>query len=76
MKELSLACTLGPAELRERAAAMARGRGRDRGRGGRCCAFLTMDLRDDRADLVLTVGAPAGAEPVLDGLVAAVGRTA
>jgi hypothetical protein len=42
----------------------------------RCCAFLDMDLRHDAGRLVLTVGAPAGAEPVLDGLVAAFRGTA
>jgi hypothetical protein len=37
----------------------------------RCCAFLAMNLSDEPGRIVLTVGAPAGAEPVLDGLVAA-----
>ena len=36
-----------------------------------CCAFLTMELSDTGDELVLTVDAPAGAEPVVDGLVAA-----
>lgn len=36
-----------------------------------CCAFLTMDLRDAGDELVLTVAAPARAEAVVDGLVAA-----
>jgi hypothetical protein len=37
----------------------------------RCCAFLAMNLSDESGRIVLTVAAPAGAEPVLDGLVAA-----
>ena len=36
-----------------------------------CCAFLAMDLRDVGDELVLTVDAPVGAEPVVDGLVSA-----
>ena len=36
-----------------------------------CCAFLSFDMRHAGADLALTVSGPAGAEPVLDGLLAA-----
>jgi hypothetical protein len=39
-----------------------------------CCAFLRMALRDDPAALTLTIEGPAGAEPVVDELVAALGR--
>jgi len=37
----------------------------------RCCAFLHMDLRDDRDALTLTIDGPAGSEPVVDELVSA-----
>jgi len=37
----------------------------------RCCAFLRMDLRDDRDALTLTIDGPAGSEPVVDELVSA-----
>jgi hypothetical protein len=37
----------------------------------RCCAFLEMHLHDDRDALVLTIDPPAGAEPVVEELVAA-----
>jgi hypothetical protein len=36
-----------------------------------CCAFLTFDVRTDSDALMLTITAPAGAEPALDDLVAA-----
>ena len=36
-----------------------------------CCAFLSFELDHDGRDLRLGVKAPAGAEPVLDGLLAA-----
>jgi hypothetical protein len=36
-----------------------------------CCAFLSFDLRQTDPELLLTVAGPAGAEPVLDGLLAA-----
>jgi hypothetical protein len=36
-----------------------------------CCAFMTFDLRVPDGELVLELAAPAGAEPVLDDLVAA-----
>jgi hypothetical protein len=36
-----------------------------------CCAFLTFDLRDVSEGIELTVTGPAGAEPILDDLVAA-----
>jgi hypothetical protein len=97
MKELPLACTLGPAEMRDRTAEMARIGGeallaaashgpraelrfRPSARAdveaivaaeAECCAFLAMDLREDDRELVLTINAPPGAEPVLDGLVSA-----
>jgi len=34
-----------------------------------CCAFLDMDLSDERELVVLTIDAPDGAEPVLEELV-------
>jgi hypothetical protein len=34
-----------------------------------CCAFLTTTVREERGELVLAIAAPAGAEPVLEGLV-------
>jgi hypothetical protein len=37
----------------------------------RCCAFLDMTVAEDRDALALTITAPAGAELVLDELVAA-----
>jgi hypothetical protein len=37
----------------------------------RCCAFLDTRLHDDGETLVLTIGAPSEARPVLDELVAA-----
>jgi hypothetical protein len=36
-----------------------------------CCAFLAMTLRDEPGLVVLTVEAPAGAEPVVAEIVAA-----
>jgi hypothetical protein len=36
-----------------------------------CCAFLSMDLRDTGDEIDLTVTVPAGAEPVLEDIVAA-----
>jgi hypothetical protein len=36
-----------------------------------CCAFLSMELRDEPEALVLTIGAPKGSEPVLHELVGA-----
>jgi hypothetical protein len=36
-----------------------------------CCAFLSFDLRSSAGELRLGVDAPADAEPVLDGLLAA-----
>lgn len=39
-----------------------------------CCAFLTMRLSDEPDAISLTIEAPAGAEPVLDDLVAAFAR--
>jgi len=30
----------------------------------RCCSFLSFDLREDAGDLVLTIAAPADAEPL------------
>jgi hypothetical protein len=38
-----------------------------------CCPFLTMTLREERGALALRIEAPAGAEPVLEGIVAAFG---
>jgi hypothetical protein len=40
-----------------------------------CCAFLTMRLGDAPGEIRLTIEAPAGAEPVLRGLVTAFGGT-
>ena len=37
----------------------------------RCCAFLRMELRDDPDALTLTVEGPAGSEPVVRELLAA-----
>jgi len=37
----------------------------------RCCAFLRMELRDERDALTLTIDGPAGSEPVVDELVSA-----
>jgi hypothetical protein len=37
----------------------------------RCCPFLCMELRDDTDALILTVEGPAGSEPVVHELVAA-----
>ena len=37
----------------------------------RCCAFLRMELRDDREALTLTIDGPAGSEPVVGELVSA-----
>jgi hypothetical protein len=34
-----------------------------------CCAFLAMDVRDERDAIVLRIVAPGGAEPVLHELV-------
>jgi hypothetical protein len=36
-----------------------------------CCSFLAMELRDAGDEVELTVTAPAGAEPVLEDIVAA-----
>jgi hypothetical protein len=36
-----------------------------------CCAFLTMDVADHGAEIVLTIGAPTDAEPAVTELVAA-----
>jgi hypothetical protein len=36
-----------------------------------CCAFLSFELRPSAGEVRLGVAAPAGAEPVLDGLLAA-----
>jgi hypothetical protein len=36
-----------------------------------CCAFMGFDLRDEIDEVVLTITAPEGAEPVLDDFVAA-----
>lgn len=33
-----------------------------------CCPFLELDLREEGAELVLTIAAPAGAEPVAEEL--------
>jgi hypothetical protein len=37
----------------------------------RCCAFLSMKLRDEPGAVALTIEAPRGAEPVLAGLAVA-----
>ena len=37
----------------------------------RCCAFLRMELRNERGGLTLTVDGPAGSEPVVGELVSA-----
>jgi hypothetical protein len=37
----------------------------------RCCAFMGFELAQRADELVLTISAPEGAEPVLDGFVAA-----
>ena len=37
----------------------------------RCCAFMGFELRERADEIVLTISAPEGAEPVLDDLVAA-----
>lgn len=34
-----------------------------------CCAFLTMRVADDADDVMLTIDAPSGAEPVVQELV-------
>jgi hypothetical protein len=36
-----------------------------------CCAFLRFDLHEENGELALTIGAPSGAEPIADDLVAA-----
>jgi hypothetical protein len=36
-----------------------------------CCAFLRMELRDDRDALTLSIDGPAGSEPVVGELVSA-----
>jgi hypothetical protein len=41
-----------------------------------CCAFLSFDLRDEREELVLSIAAPEGAEPLGRDLVAAFAATA
>ncbi len=38
-----------------------------------CCAFLTMRVREESGALILAIDAPAGAEPVLQGIVDAFG---
>ena len=38
-----------------------------------CCPFLTMDLREERGVVTLTITAPPGAEPIVDELAAAFG---
>ena len=48
--------------LRERLAAVVEAE-------SRCCAFLDLRLTDEPGAIVLTLGAPAGGEPVLHGLV-------
>jgi hypothetical protein len=40
----------------------------------RCCAFLRMELREDPEALTLTIDGPAGSEPVVRELVAALER--
>jgi hypothetical protein len=40
----------------------------------RCCAFLRMQLRHDPEALTLTIDGPAGSEPVLGEMVAALAR--
>ena len=40
-----------------------------------CCAFLTMELREERGAVVLTIEAPADAEPVLADLISAFSTT-
>jgi hypothetical protein len=40
----------------------------------RCCAFLRMQLREDSDALTLTIDGPAGSEPVVRELVAALER--
>jgi len=42
----------------------------------RCCPFLGMDVTEESGRLTLTIVAPAGAEPVLDDVVAAFSRRA
>jgi hypothetical protein len=40
-----------------------------------CCAFLSLDLRDEHEQLALTIEAPEGGEPVMHELVAAFAGT-
>ena len=40
-----------------------------------CCAFLSFDLESVDDEVRLAIGGPPGAEPVLDGLLAALGGT-
>jgi hypothetical protein len=40
----------------------------------RCCAFLRMELREDPDALTLRIDGPAGSEPVVGELVAALAR--
>jgi hypothetical protein len=40
----------------------------------RCCAFLRMELREDPDALTLTIDGPAGSEPVVREMVAALAR--
>jgi hypothetical protein len=40
-----------------------------------CCAFLSFDLGPAEGDLRLSVTGPAGAEPILDGLLAALRKS-
>jgi hypothetical protein len=42
---------------------------------GECCAFLSFDLEASEREVRLVVGGPQGAEPVLDGLLAALTGT-
>jgi hypothetical protein len=42
---------------------------------GECCAFLTFDLDPAEDELRVSVTGPPGAEPVLDGLLAALSGT-
>jgi hypothetical protein len=38
---------------------------------GECCAFLSMDVREESGALQLTIDAPEGAEPILEDMVGA-----
>lgn len=39
-----------------------------------CCGFMSFELEESRGEVVLRIEAPEGAEPVLEGLVAAFSR--